>query len=236
MVGINSAGAERGMWLAGTVLLGLAIACGPAAAPRPAANPTGTSEGGLADMFADPVGTIGATCIENDACTSGLCDRTVPGGACTAHCDAQTPCADGGTCFEGTCFAACTTSRQCRATFVCLAPADAAQGLCAWDLSLAPTDSTVGAPCTAAVECGAAEGLEPYCAPEVGFRGEATGFAGGMCLGIGCNDATPCGANEVCIADAPVPFCLPSCATGTDCRDGYVCNAETNACMPAQSP
>ena len=109
------------------------------------------------------------------------------------------------------------------------------QGVCMFDArqfdGAAPN---IGAPCRAAVECVAPEGLEAFCISAVDLTGGQTSYVGGMCVALGCGASSPCGDGAVCAIGGPLPYCLPSCEAG--CRDGYACDDAVGGCVPAEAP
>lgn len=76
---------------------------------------------------------IGAPCVANADCSTGLCTpaqstsagTTWSGGYCTSLCSASAPCAAPTKCVDysdgSSCAAACTTSTDCRTGYVCAA-------------------------------------------------------------------------------------------------------------------
>lgn len=202
------------------------VGCGP---PRSAPPVTVMDLGlGVAD------GSLGAHCVLGSDCDSGFCDRTIPGGACSATCTDDSACGPGGICFEGYCYASCAGAGQCRGEgFTCFAQPGREGGFCAPDVEqFAPTAVNVGAPCQAVMECAAPEGVEAYCIPEIGYRGERTGFADGMCVATGCDADDACGPGGRCVAQGNGGLCTPACASNADCRVGYICDGAARACLP----
>lgn len=179
-----------------------------------------------------PVGSISDECVVDADCRTGMCDRTVPGGYCTAPCDESNPCPGGAYCTLGLCFATCESQAECRsAEFQCF-EAEPGIGVCAFDVAAAtPAGPNVGAPCRASVECAAPGQLEPYCVAELDLRGEPTGYVGGMCVALGCASDDECGTGARCISGA-VSYCVPACAGPEECRPGYVCDEAVGACHP----
>lgn len=82
-------------------------------------------------------------------------------------------------------------------------------------------------PCTMNAECPAPGAL---CITE------AMGYPGGLCTRR-CTSDSQCGAGGTCAAYGAERRCLPTCASGTDCRDGYNCfsltsQAGVHVCLP----
>lgn len=201
------------------------IGCGGSTQQQPATTPPPV-------LLGVAEGTLGGQCVVNDDCNSGFCDRTVPGGQCTAQCGSDADCPADGACFEGWCLRRCSSQRECRdGAFDCFAEPGADEGICGLQVdAVAPAAPNIGAPCTASIECAAPDGVEPYCLPEIGYNGAETGFVGGICSAVGCTADADCGTGR-CVGAENARFCLPGCASDTDCRDGYACHDA--ACVPA---
>lgn len=189
--------------------------------------------------FAMAEGGPGSACASNDDCADGMCDRTVPGGYCTAACDPADPtaCGTDGYCDNGFCLQRCQGQRECRsAEFDCYEIPDADFGVCGFIVADAiPGAPNIGAPCRADLECMAPDGLTAVCIPELDFDGEPTGYVGGQCVAMPCTTDTDCGEAAVCIGDAPATYCAPMCRAACDtddcgCREGYMCDGD--ACVP----
>jgi hypothetical protein len=178
-------------------------------------------------------GALGGECLRDGDCATGFCDRTVPGGVCTAHCASGAECGEGGVCFEGYCQQRCQSQRQCRsADFDCYALPESDVGICAYNISLAPTEPNIGAECRASIECAAPGELEAFCMAEYGRGGVQTPFVGGMCLAAGCVDNADCGDGAVCVGAENMRVCMPACSDASACRAGYDCIE--GACAPAR--
>lgn len=179
--------------------------------------------------------TTGGPCAVDADCRSGVCDRTVPDGYCTSECSDAQPCAVGDVCTGGLCLAGCHNQRECRAAdFECF-EVSPDQGVCMFDAR--PFDGAapnIGAPCRAAVECVAPEGLEAFCISAVDLTGGQTSYVDGMCVALGCGASSPCGDGAVCAIGGPLPYCLASCEAG--CREGYACDEAVGGCVPAEAP
>lgn len=210
-------------------LVALASACsGGAPPPTPVVIP-----------FAMAAGGPGSACVTNADCTDGLCDRTVPGGYCTAACDPTDPaaCGDDGYCDGGFCLQRCQAQRECRsAEFECYGIPDEDFGVCGFIVADAiPAAPNIGSPCRADLECAAPGELRAVCIPAFDFDGEPTGYADGQCVAIPCDGDGACGDGAVCVGDAPATYCAPACPEGCEgdacgCREGYVC--DDAACVP----
>lgn len=203
----------------------LVAACGGGQPDRPPVSPI------LA--LGIPDSGVGDSCVTNDDCASGNCDRTFPGGYCTARCEADADCPNNGLCRENYCLQRCVSAGDCRdEQYACYAANDEQSiGVCGFDVRLRPASPNVGAPCTADTECMAPEGTEPRCMVETTIAGNGTGFPGGSCLAVGCGEQAPCGEGAVCVPGR-FPLCMAACASNADCREGYSCDAEVLACVP----
>jgi hypothetical protein len=210
--------------LASMASIALLAACGGGSS-----NPPTTTI--VVPVLADTTG-LGAECATSSECSTGFCDRTVPGGQCTSECEADADCG-GGSCYQGYCFVSCLSQRQCRSgEFDCFALPGRDDGICVFDLAAArPAEPNIGAPCRATVECGAPEGLSPLCMQATSPAGTPTPFVDGMCFAIGCTDDATCGAGAVCVGAENARLCAPACASDADCRGGYGCSDGT--CVPA---
>jgi|GEM_PF-2405125 len=80
-----------------------------------------------------------------------------------------------------------------------------------------------GAPCVWNVDC-----VSGLCLAAM-EQGEATGWQDGMCASS-CVDG--CGDDATCTRLDAEELCLPACADGAACRDGYVCSTIVGACLP----
>jgi hypothetical protein len=204
---------------------GAAAGCGSGQADRPSVSPI------LA--LGIPEAGVGDSCTTNDDCTSGMCDRTFPGGYCSARCEADADCPNSGLCRENFCLQRCVSRGDCRdAQYTCYAAnAEQSIGVCGFDTAQLAEAPNVGAPCTADVECIAPQGTDPRCMVETTIAGNSTGFPGGACLAVGCSDDAPCGEGAVCVPGR-FPLCMAACDTAADCRSGYSCDEEVAACVP----
>lgn len=211
-------------FVVGTFLL---AACGGG---TPAAEPVERSATSTALFGA--AGALGDECVVHDDCTTGFCDRTVPGGYCTQPCESSAACGADGHCAFGFCFQTCTTQRDCRSSeFQCFDAGDEV-GVCSFDIAAAePAAPNVGAPCRAVAECRAPEGLEAYCIAEVDLQGNPTGFVGGSCVAVGCEHDSDCGEGARC-APGAMPYCVTACTSDDACRDGYACDPAVGGCIP----
>ena len=177
---------------------------------------------------------LGSACAAHTDCAGGVCDRTVPGGYCTAGCEADADCPDEGICGEGYCLQRCVSQRECRSDeFQCYASEIPDVGVCGFDLTaVVPSAPNTGAACRATVECVATSPLQAACMPSANQEGGFTGWQDGMCVAMGCGEDVACDSGFTCV-QGPVSICLPACATDSECRSGYVCAPDFGACMPA---
>ncbi len=215
--------------LAGLLAASALFACGgsiPASAPEPA-RPS------AADLLTGGAGALGGECAVDADCRTGFCDRTVPGGYCTSECETSDECGMSGHCEFGFCFRTCLSNNECRSSeFQCWAVSEE-QGVCSFDVDAAtPSESNIGAPCRASVECAAPDGLERFCISETDLEGNSTGYPGGMCVALGCEHDSQCGDDSRC-APGGMPYCVPACSTETECRPGYSCDLAIGGCTPA---
>ncbi len=209
-------------WMLGVAAVGLAAACGGGgAAPDRASSASSSSTPMLA--FGIREGALGAACDTSADCETGFCDRTVPGGMCTAECEDDSACGSG-RCWQGFCFARCSAPIECRSGEFDCYELEGGGGICGFDTSAAIVMApNVGATCRADIECMAPGGLEAFCIPEVDELGRETGYGGGMCVGLGCISDADCGAEGVCFDAGALPYCVPRCDEATPCRDGLAC-------------
>jgi hypothetical protein len=198
-------------------------------------------------------GPIGAPCTWNVECASGLCTPEQgtsgptywSGGSCTLDCSIAS-CPSGSTCVTyesgaAFCSTSCTTSSECRSSYVCATSVGACLPDCrlGWSCGSTLTCNTktgtcdppavtpgpIGAPCTWNVEC--ASGL---CTPEQGTSGP-TYWSGGSCT-LDCSVAS-CPSGSTCVTyESGAAFCSASCTTSSACRSSYVCATSVGACLP----
>ncbi len=181
------------------------------------------------------VGAVGDSCVVDGDCELGTCDRTVPGGYCTAQCSSHDDCGGGWCDAElGSCFAPCVAQRQCRsAAFQCFEVVAGEQGVCSFDVnSVDRSAPNVGAPCSADIECVAPAGLQSHCFAERDLGGRSTGFSEGTCTALGCSSDADCGAGAGCVSSGAAAICLAACGADDDCRRGYTCDLDLSLCVP----
>jgi len=102
-----------------------------------------------------------------------------------------------------------------RATLAALAALTAALAACASPAR----DHAAGEPCVYSSEC--TTGL---------CLGERHGYPDGVCTAT-CT-STDCEAGTTCVTVGDRDLCMPSCASGETCRDGWVCGDDAGACLP----
>ncbi|MCA9578329.1 MAG: matrixin family metalloprotease [Myxococcales bacterium] len=186
-----------------------------------------------------PVGeALGAPCVDDLGCTSGLCAQLSTGGVCTQACDGLLP-----------------RAVACPDDFLC--DGDAV-GVCGTGLCLAgrPGDASLGAPCEEDSDCASSMCDEGVCAtpcsPDVtgscpnGFVCEPGQAAGcGACkppLGLGarCRYNEDC-ADGMCVTNEGAE--TGACATLCDpdegreaCPDGFRCEAMSELALCVADP
>ena len=212
-------------FLPALVVVAQLAACG--GSPSPSASTPAV----VADLLM--TNGLGSACAAHGDCAGGVCDRTVPGGYCTAGCETDADCPDEGICGEGYCLQRCVSQRECRSEeFQCYASDIPDVGVCGFDLSaVTPAAPNTGAACRATVECMATSPLQAACMPSTNQEGGFTGWQDGMCVAMGCGGDVVCDAGFACV-EGPVSICLPACTADSDCRTGYACAPDFGACMP----
>lgn len=185
-----------------------------------------------ADMGA-PLLPDGAACAEGAECEGGVClseEDGYPGGHCTRWgCAQDGVCSEDAHCAfvdaertESACFASCGDVAPCRDGYSC-----ETFGELSFCLPVEPEAARLedGAPCTRREQC-----LGGFCLTE------NDGFPGGHCTTTACTDAAHCSGEAThCLEDAQPRYCVATCSTGDDCREGYVCqttNGEDRICVP----
>jgi hypothetical protein len=100
-----------------------------------------------------------------------------------------------------------------------------------------PDTFNLGSSCNRDADCQAGE-LQPYCIPATDPNAADTGWSGGYCTGIQCNEGD-CGPNGICVGinDMGQTACLSLCGEELpDCRTGYGCedlgSRNLLACIP----
>ena len=162
----------------------------------------------------DSVMTCGASCTPCPTATGGT--TTCDGTSCGITCPSGQLACDGA-CIDvmandmhcGSCTIACNTGGSCMA------------GTCQGGL--------FGA-CTSDADC--ASGTATTCVDAT--YGDTRGLPLGMCTSA-CTSDAQCGSSGRCALLGTERFCMPSCAHGADCREGYGCvpiSVGASACMP----
>ncbi len=149
---------------------------------------------------------LGAPCVDDLDCLSGLCAQLPTGNVCTEACDGLQP-----------------RSVACPAGFICNGDA---VGVCGTGLCLAgrPGDASLGAPCEEDSDCASSMCDQQVCATPCD-----PALIGGCPNGFVCEpgQAAACGACKP-------PLALGArCRFNEDCSDGFCVtnvNAETGAC------
>jgi hypothetical protein len=177
----------------------------------------GTTISGAATKICDvppaaPTGAaVGAACIANSDCMSGLsCETSDPGGQCTKSCSAASDCPSGAVCNdEGACYKGCSSDADCRTAegYACV-DAKTIGGAATKVCDVAPAGAAVGAACTANSNCMSGLSCE-------------TSDPGGQCT-KSCSAATDCPIGAVCNDEGA---CYKGCSSDSDCRtaEGYAC-------------
>ena len=165
------------------------------------------AEDQLIDLV-QPESAVGRACAASSECDGGICSTLLPLGYCTLPCDAAA-CPTGSVCSVINdfpfCFQACTTSEQCRqadgyscingicnaacrSLFDCKSGEQCIKGEC----TLPPPDRIVGAPCVTSAEC-----LSGYCLGESdgGVCGEPCNTTSCSLTGWTCRPLVPLGGN-----------------------------------------
>jgi hypothetical protein len=198
---------------------------------------------------------LGAPCILNIECASGLCipDHSTTtstawaGGSCSQDCAAG-GCPAGAVCAaleDGSayCVPGCAAANECRASYVC----STSLGGCLPDCRLGwscgstlvcnrdtgecalptpvPGNAPIGSPCTLNTEC--ASGL---CIPDHSTT-TSTAWAGGSCSQDCAAGGCPAGAVCAALEDGSA-YCVPGCGSTGECRADYVCSTSVGACLP----
>ncbi len=160
-----------------------------------------------------PTGDVlGAPCVDDLDCLSGLCAQLTTGGVCTEACDGLAPRA-----------VACPTGFLCDGDAV---------GVCGTGLCLAgrPGDASLGAPCEEDSDCASSMCDDAVCATPCDPLIE-----GGCPNGFVCEPGQAAG----CGACKPPLQLGARCRFNEDCADGYCITnegAETGACATECDP
>ena len=184
---------------------------------------------------------LGAPCAAGGDCESGVClsaDHGWTDGLCSAACPERS-CPDGSDCVllgeELLCVPRCgAEAAVCREGYVC----NSALSVCLPDCR-GGWDCGADLVCGETGECelsppvlgalGAACAAPSDCASGVCFSAEQ-GWPDGLCADLCTERNCPEGAS--CVPLTGVPWCLPTCATAADCREGYACNDDMGTCVP----
>jgi hypothetical protein len=94
-----------------------------------------------------------------------------------------------------------------------------------------PATGFVGAPCETDADCGSSAA----CIGARDAEGASTGFVDGYCISLppSCDDGA-CPSGTACFnlnLGETVPACIDACTTSSECRLGYVCDAD-DTCWP----
>ncbi|HEV8323804.1 MAG TPA: hypothetical protein VG389_19450 [Myxococcota bacterium] len=222
----------------------LAVCTGGGDGPGSDAGTGGGGGGGGGGGTASGVGaacTGGAGCSAGTACLDEL-STGFPGGYCSAPCAAG--CGAGATCVAelDLCLQTCGTTADCRAGYACWPDSAGGPGTC---FPLCDTDADcpdtglcnayvgfcgypprgaggVGAACTVGDDCESLRCLT-----------DADGFPGGYCYSLCDAAAGLCPGDGACtpVSDG-LGVCMDGCASGADCRSGYVCDPSYATCNP----
>ena len=200
-------------------------------------------EDGRCALDGSGLAALGEPCDPSDegpSCASGICLAAAmgwPSGLCAEPCGTDA-CVASGRCVPlggaPLCLPTCSDEPPCREGYLC----SAELGTCLPDCRLG-WDCGVGWVCGADGRCqtsatGLAASGEACVDPGACATGlclaEEDGWPGGMCAGLCQEGVCPDGAS--CAVLGGVPWCLPGCAAGSACREGYVCSDELGACLP----
>lgn len=159
------------------------------------------------------------------------------------------------------CLDGCTSGADCRSGYDCLPsrPSDATSPLACMPACTSDADCTGASPTLGAHVCNVGAGTcgppfdpallgQPCLGPGACDGGTCIeeamdGWPGGACVLAGCRLSgsgreTPCPAGGACAddeaGDPEFGVCVTACASPTDCRAGYAC--EAGACVPACGP
>jgi hypothetical protein len=182
---------------------------------------------------------VGDKCTASAMCTpGGVCASDVAGGGyCTADCTASGTCPAGASCVMASdtakiCIKTCTMPSHCRSEHICLGglcfpkctkDSDCASATCDTSTGQCGT-SRVGNACATDASCGQYPAFCDKTRPE--------GYCSLPCGGP-MNIECPADAN--CVSGGGASTCLKTCATGTNCRPGFLCGTDgggTKSCIP----
>jgi hypothetical protein len=198
------------------------------------------------DQLGDDV--AGKMCAADEDCSGGQCltERMaltgayeLPGGYCSGACLEDAHCGNGGVCVAsilggaGSCYESCATDGDCvRDGYRCRPLGQDIRG-CNPASDPLP-DGLVGDACADDAACGGNEGSCANGLPQSGLQGVLGGqdlAPGGYCS-QGCVEDIDCGAGGVCVGGGlGVGVCFATCSTGTDCREGYICDDRSVASL-----
>ncbi|MEL6180350.1 MAG: hypothetical protein AAFS10_15420, partial [Myxococcota bacterium] len=198
---------------------------------------TGTGGGGTTNGETTVMGAIdGEPCTADADCQGGRCLLEVsgyPGGHCTTWDCAQTGlCTDDtaqcafldGSQTTSACFRLCTGDDTCRDGYTCRAFGNLS--LCLPEQEEVMELNPDGAACTSGDEC-----LGGTCILD------SDGFPEGYCTTVNCRDRNDCsGDNTACLQARNPNYCIQLCETGSDCRDGYICQPVSGGAYCTPSP
>ncbi len=258
----------RQMHALGFALLVVACSCGDAAkdgANGVCRNTGTTGEGMACALDGDCPGAMmchgslgcGVACVDSGDCGQGSCvvnsSDDSPPASCVQACEHIAECITD-VCTENI-FPAIDCIPTCRdqgfadqvAALTCeevnlllLRQACAGDGNDACECPV--FTSNVGAACEADPDCNA-DALETACVRErVPDTMEETGFPGGYCIALACQNDYECGADGLCVTvdSQGNTLCIRACDAAIEgsCRDGYVCSDVSEgegvgACLPA---
>jgi hypothetical protein len=197
-------------------------------------------------------GAVGAPCVSEDDCDSGLCIPTEEGfrdGYCSQYCGGRggDDCPDESACIPvgrgmALCFNTCDPDlSDCRLGYGCAgdlrlpAPvcipgcdtdADCSEGqICDPDTGFGEAGSCYNPDSRLGDACTDDDVCPPdsYCLDE-----ESSGWPAGSCLGYGCDPSsnTGCPSGATCLPTRRGGgLCVQSCEDDASCRDGYSCQA-----------
>ncbi|MBX5484258.1 MAG: hypothetical protein IRZ16_20735 [Myxococcaceae bacterium] len=216
----------------------------------------GTDAGTPKDGGSGGTQPIGAACVANSQCQSGLC-RVLgfSGGYCTQSCQSSADCPAGSVCgadpSDATgatkmCFSSCAqagTSGGCRTDYVCERRGMTGSVPGCRPACVSPTTCGAASTCDSRGFCCGADGFaccegsscdnglvcdgSGYCKPSAPDAGPGTGGIGAACSGN--QDCT----SNVCVQE--IPGGSPGCTTGPCWPGGYCIQDCTSTACPAGS-
>lgn len=180
------------------------------------------------DLVDETCSALGEACTDGTQCTGGLCAPTPAGTVCSQVCDPMRPtvgCPPGFYCGSepGSCEGFCVAGSLATAPLEtsCNADTECDSGLCrdpgdGRRRCLDPCRGDRG-DCLDGDVCVAADGACAVCI-------DATSFGGPRGLGEVCERDDQCRSARCLLRDG-VGECVSDCASGTACREGFVCAA-----------